>query len=136
MDFILDASFALHWCFEDETTAASDAALTQLQNEKDTAWVPGIWPLEMLNGLGKGISRGRIDRQKGLSLWQEMRALPIRVVEIPVDETLLELALKHNLAVYDACYLSLAATRNLPLATGDGKLTAAAQSLGLGIIQP
>ena len=24
MDFILDASFALHWCFEDEITAAAD----------------------------------------------------------------------------------------------------------------
>jgi len=136
MDFILDASFALHWCFEDEATAASEAVLTQLQDQKDTAWVPGIWPHEMLNGLGKGIARGRIERQKGFLFWQEIQALPIRVVEIPVNETLLELALKHNLAVYDASYLSLAMKRGLSIATGDGKLTTAAQNVGLGIINP
>ena len=136
MDFILDASFALRWCFEDEATAESEAVLTQLQDQRDTAWVPGIWPHEILNGLGKGIARGRIERQKGFLLWQEIQALPIRVVEIPVDETLLELALKHNLAVYDASYLSLAVTRNLSIATGDGKLVTAAQSVGLGIIHP
>jgi predicted nucleic acid-binding protein len=136
VDFTLDASFALHWCFEDETTAASEAVLTQLQQQKDTAWVPGIWPYEMLNGLGKGIARRRIEPQKGFLLWQEIRALPVRVVEIPVDETLLELALKHNIAIYDACYLSLAVTRNLSIATGDGKLTTAAQAVGLRVIQP
>ena len=54
MDFILDASFALHWCFEDEATPASEAVLTQLQDQKDTASVPDIWALEILNGLGKG----------------------------------------------------------------------------------
>jgi predicted nucleic acid-binding protein len=135
MDFILDASFALRWCFEDEATAGSEAVLTQIQNQTDTAWVPGIWPYEMLNGLGKGISRGRIERQKGFLLWREILALPIRVVEIPVNEALLELALKHNLAVYDASYLSLAVARNLSIATGDGKLATAAQSVGLEILR-
>lgn len=136
MDFILDASFALRWCFEDEATSAAEAVLTQLQNQKDTAWVPGIWPHEMLNGLGKGITRGRIERQKGFLFWQEIRALPIRVVEIPVNEALLDLALKHNLAVYDASYLSLAVNRGLSLATVDGKLATAVQSVGLGTIYP
>ena len=54
--------------------------------------------------------------------------LPVRVVEIPVDEKLLELALKHNLALYDASYLSLALLRSLPIARGDGKPKEAAES--------
>jgi predicted nucleic acid-binding protein len=136
MDFVLDASFTLHWCFEDEATPASDAVLTHLQNQQDSAWVPGIWPHELLNGLGKGITRKRIERQKAFLLWQEIRALPIRISEIPVDEKLLELALKHNLAVYDASYLSLALTRGLPIATGDEKLQTSAQNEGVRIIQP
>ena len=90
----------------------------------------------MLNGLGKGVTRGRLTRDKALLFWQEMQALPIRVVEIAVDETLLELALKHNLAVYDASYLSLAQARRLPLATVDGKLQQAAESVGIQIIRP
>jgi predicted nucleic acid-binding protein len=53
-----------------------------------------------------------------------------------VDESLLELALKHNLAVYDASYLSLVQARNLPLATVDGKLQEAAEGAGIQVIRP
>jgi predicted nucleic acid-binding protein len=135
-EFILDASFALRWCFEDEATAQTESTLTNLQDQEGVAWVPAIWRHEMLNGLGKGVTRGRLTRDKALLFWQEMQALPIRVVEIAVDETLLELALKHNLAVYDASYLSLAQARRLPLATVDGKLQQAAESVGIQIIRP
>ena len=136
MDFVLDASFALHWCFEDEATEIAESVLTQLQNQEGTAWVPGIWPYELLNGLGKGVSRGRLKREKEFLLWQEIRTLPIRIIDVPVNEKLLKMALRHNIALYDASYLSLASTRSLSIATSDGKLQAAAQSLGLGIIQP
>jgi predicted nucleic acid-binding protein len=136
VEFVLDASFTLHWCFEDEATPASDAVLTSLQNQADSAWVPAIWPHELLNALGKGIMRGRVDRHKAFSLWQEIRALPILVSEVPVDEALLDLALYHNLAVYDASYLSLAKSRSLPLATSDAKLAAAAQSAGVRVLKP
>lgn len=136
MDFVLDASFALHWCFEDEATPETESVLTQLQNQQDTAWVPGIWSYEILNGLGKGIARGRIQRQKAVQLWNEIHQLPIRVLDVPVDEKLLDLALQHNLAVYDASYLSLAISRGYSIATGDTKLQAAGQNAGLGIISP
>jgi predicted nucleic acid-binding protein len=43
---------------------------------------------------------------------------------------------KHNLAVYDATYLSLTETRRLPLAAVDGKLQQAAQSLGIQVLRP
>jgi len=36
--------------------------------------------------------------------------------------------------LYDAAYLELAQRRNLPLATLDGELRAAAKSLGLGLM--
>jgi predicted nucleic acid-binding protein len=106
-EFVLDASFALRWCFEDEATAETESLLTALQNQQAVAWVPGIWRYEMLNGLGKGVTRQRLNRNKAFLLWQEIQALPIRVGELRVDEKLLELALQYNLAVYDACYLSL-----------------------------
>ncbi len=64
MDFVLDACFTLHWCFEDEATAASEAILTHLQDHQDIAWVPAIWSYELLNGLGKGVARVRLERQK------------------------------------------------------------------------
>ena len=96
----------------------------------------GIWPHELLNGLGKGVMRGRVERKKAFLLWREIRMLPIRIVDIPVNEYLLELALQYSLAVYDASYLSLAIVRSLPLATGDAKLQNASESVGVAIIKP
>jgi predicted nucleic acid-binding protein len=135
-EFVLDASFALRWCFEDEATAQTESLLTTLQNQEALAWVPGIWRYEMLNGLGKGVIRGRLERAKAFLLWQEIQILPIRTVDMPVDEKPLELALKHNLSVYDASYLSLTQIRKLPLATADGKLQQAADTMAIDVITP
>ena len=135
-EFVLDASFALCWCFDDEATPQTESTLTSLENQEAIAWVPAIWRYEMLNGLGKGVTRGRLTRDKALLFWQEVQALPVRVADVAVNETLLELALKHNLAVYDACYLSLTQARRLPLATVDGKLQQAAESAGVQVIRP
>lgn len=107
-----------------------------LQNQEGKAWVPGIWPLELLNGLGKGVTRGRIKRERAFLLWQEIRELPIHIVDVPVNEQLLELALQYNLAIYDTSYLSLAVARSLPIATGDEKLQNASESAGIKIIKP
>jgi predicted nucleic acid-binding protein len=57
-------------------------------------------------------------------------------LDVPIDQKLLELALEHNLAVYDARYLSLGITYRLPIATVDGKLQTAARKAGLDIIAP
>ena len=46
---MLDASIALAWCFEDETTAETDGILDRL--EGDFAVVPAIWSLEVANAL-------------------------------------------------------------------------------------
>lgn len=135
-EFVLDASFALCWCFEDEGTAQTESLLTSLQNQEAMAWTPLIWRYEMLNGLGKGVTRARLTRDKAFLLWQELQALPVREADIVADETLLELALEHNLAVYDVSYLSLAKFRQLPLATVDRKLQQAAESAGLEVIRP
>jgi predicted nucleic acid-binding protein len=110
--------------------------LTGLRELTRAALVPSIWPYEVLNAIGKGVLRKRVDRKGAIELWQRLEALPIQIITVPADENLLELALQSNLAVYDASYLSLALARRLPLATGDGKLQAAAQSLGLEIIRP
>jgi predicted nucleic acid-binding protein len=136
MDFILDASFALHWFFDDEITDSCDSVLTQLQELTSAAFVPAIWAYEMLNAMGKGVMRKRIERQKALKVWRDMQPLPIQTIRVPTDDKLLELALQSDIAVYDASYLSLAIARDLPLATGDGKLQAAAKKFGLKIIEP
>jgi len=36
-EFVLDASFALRWCFEDEATAETESLLAALQNQQAIA---------------------------------------------------------------------------------------------------
>jgi hypothetical protein len=37
----------------------------------------------MLNGLGKGVARGRLSRDKAFLFWQEIQELPVRLVDVP-----------------------------------------------------
>ena len=91
-ELVLDESFALCWCFEDQATAGTESLLTVLQNQEGTGWAPGIWRYEMLNGLGKGVARGRLSRDSAFLFWQEIQELPVRLVDVPADDKLLELA--------------------------------------------
>ena len=55
---VIDSSVALAWCFEDEASPTSDALLEQVRDEG--AVVPGLWHLEVANGLLQAEKRGRI----------------------------------------------------------------------------
>ena len=48
--FVMDSSITMSWCFEDEKTSYSDAILYQLGSGSN-AFVPSLWPYEVLNVL-------------------------------------------------------------------------------------
>ena len=134
--FVLDASYALTWCFPDRSTANTDAALQRMESHSDTARVPWVWQVEVANALGKAVSRAKIPLPRALEIWDELLLLPIRQVGIRSIPELMTLAVKHNLSVYDTCYLQLALISNLPIATNDEKLKRAAEASGLVAIVP
>ena len=134
--FVLDASYALTWCFPDRATPNTDAALQRMESHSDTARVPWVWQVEVANALGKAVSRTKIPLPRALEIWDELLLLPIRQVAIQSIPELLNLAVKHNLSVYDTCYLQLALISNLPIATNDEKLKRAAEASGLVAIVP
>jgi len=126
--FILDASYALAWCFSDRATGNTDATLKRLEAREDNAIVPWVWQLEVSNALGKAVTRARVPLARALDIWSELQLLPIRHVPIGDIPQLLGLAVKHNLSVYDTCYLQAAIENRLPLATNDMKLKDAAEA--------
>jgi predicted nucleic acid-binding protein len=127
MRFVIDASTALSWCFPDEGAA--------LPADEAVAVVPALWLLEVANGLLVGERRGRITRAQSTRLAECL----LSVLEVQVDDAgdafkgILPLAREYDLSVYDAAYLELAIRLGLPLATGDGKLAAAAERCGVDI---
>ncbi|MGI8608568.1 MAG: type II toxin-antitoxin system VapC family toxin [Candidatus Dormibacteria bacterium] len=133
--FVLDASIALAWCFEDEVTAAAEATLELLR--ESAALVPAIWPFEVANALLAGERRGRVTESHGTQLLEVLSGLPIEVEPPPGRERLgrlTALARRHGLSVYDGAYLDLAARRNLPLATADKALISAASTDGVRLL--
>lgn len=132
MNFVLDASVTLSWAFEDERDETSLAVLEAL--EASEAITSPIWPLEIANGLLTAERRDRITPADANRFTALLLELPI-VVE-PLDrrrplQEVRQLARRHGLSAYDASYLEVALRHGVPLATGDGRLAAAAREVGV-----
>jgi predicted nucleic acid-binding protein len=135
VSLVLDASLALSWYFEDERTPAADALLDQVADQGAT--VPGLWRLEIANGLRTALQRKRIDKDFRDRAIAQLARLPI-TVDTDTDRyawtTTLSLADRFALTPYDAAYLELAQRLTLPLATRDEPLRAAATALDVGLL--
>jgi predicted nucleic acid-binding protein len=122
----------LAWLFADETAVAAREAF-EIVNESG-AWVPSIWRLEVANSLQTGLRRGRID-----AAFRDAALADLSLMDISIDPetddhawtTSLRVAERHRLTLYDAAYLELAQRRNLPLASLDRELLAAATAVGV-----
>jgi predicted nucleic acid-binding protein len=123
--FVVDASVAIAWLFEDEVTPETEAVLDRLSDQE--AHAPGLWELEIANVVLSAERRGRISEIASAQIMERLRDLPIRInPDNPRLHHLLEVARRYGLTSYDAAYLTLALQLNLPLATLDRDLAAAA----------
>ena len=131
--FILDCSITISWCFEDKACAYGDFVLKSLA--QTYAIVPILWSLEVSNILLLAEKRGKIKESESAAFCENLKALPIKKEDIffPLPLDLIRLGQQHNITSYDACYLSLALLKNLPLATLDARLANAAQTAGVPI---
>jgi predicted nucleic acid-binding protein len=132
---VIDASAVLAWCFEDEGGREADALIERVAAEGAAA--PGMWSLEIANGLVSGERRGRIKAADSAAFVAMIEELPIVADPATGAQALHEtisLARAHRLSAYDAAYLELAMRLGLPLATGDRGLRAAAQRVGVVLV--
>ena len=135
MPFVLDASVALAWHLEDEVSEYADRVLDRLR--EDGVTVPSIWPLELANALIVAERRGRLLPAKVAQAVEQTSELPISMHDVPGELAfgpVLELARAQGLSAYDAAYLELAMREGLPLATQDEALRAAAQRVGVPLV--
>ncbi len=133
--FVADASVAISWVHPAQATAQTDAMLEAI-GQGATLEVPALWPLEVANALLVLVRRGKLladERQAGLA-W--LRGLRVRIDHDTASlafSTLSELAVAHQLSIYDAAYLELARRRKLVLGCKDGPLLAAAKRAGVSL---
>ena len=132
MAFVLDASVTVVWGLEDEDDAITDLAWARL--EAGSAVAPGIWWFEVRNVLLVNERRGRISERDTATFLRALSKMNVEVDHAQAEATVLSLARRHRLTVYDAAYLELASRRAIPLATLDKELAAAAQREGVRLI--
>jgi predicted nucleic acid-binding protein len=133
--FVLDASLALAWYFQDEATPATEMILDRVV--ETGAVVPALWRLELVNGLQVAVRRGRISaayRDRSLADLAQMQIETDPETDVHAWSVTLRLADRHELTLYDAAYLELAQRRRLPLATLDQDLRRAADKLALTLL--
>lgn len=132
MPFVVDASTALTWCFEDGSSDEGDQVLDRFRD--DHAVVPQLWELEVANALLVAERRGRVTEAQATRIVSLLSALPISIDPTgPAMTTLLATGRQHRLSAYDSTYLVLAARDGLPLATLDEKLRRAARAAGVAL---
>ncbi len=133
--FIIDNSVVMSWCFKDETNQYADAVLDRLL--KAEAFVPSIWPLEVVNVLLVAERQDRLKYADALRFLELLLQLPI-VVEQEFSKTTMKetlaLGRSTNLSSYDTAYLFLAINKNCPLATLDKKLINAARNINVKVL--
>jgi predicted nucleic acid-binding protein len=133
--FVLDASTALAWCFEDERSVGADRILDLMAVSE--ALVPAMWSLEVANALLAGERRKRFTESEVSHRLNLLAELNIRTdgASSPAGvNELVALARSVKLSVHDAAYLWLAMREGLPLATSDSALRQAARRVGVRLL--
>jgi predicted nucleic acid-binding protein len=137
--FVLDASIAgawlfedeRSWLFEDERSAFTEFLFDRLDRER--AIVPTLWWFEVRNLAAMNERRGRVTPTQTELFLLKMQDLAIERDDLPVSDDLLRLARQHRLTVYDAAYLELAQRLGVELATLDQRLVNAARAEGVRV---
>jgi predicted nucleic acid-binding protein len=132
---VLDASTALGWMVDAPAPLVSLRALHLLQSGT-IGVVPDLWYYEVSNALIMAERRGRATAQLVAAHVDDIERLAAFLEVSPTTPSALVAAARQSgLTAYDAAYFELALRRNLPLATLDDKLRAAAQKAGVELLR-
>jgi predicted nucleic acid-binding protein len=135
--FVLDASIALAW-FIDRPIAHYAEHVKELLLRGDRAVVPGLWRFEVANGFIVAERRSLLTVSDSAIALQELDIVTAQAIENSGDfvpmRSIVHTAREFQLTAYDAAYLETARREDLPLASLDRRLVAAASKAGVEIV--
>jgi predicted nucleic acid-binding protein len=135
--FVADASVAIAWVHPAQATSETEAMLDRLA-AGDSLVVPALWPLEVANALTILRRRRKLTPDEARNAIEIIRELPVVIDHEAATiafTQLVDLASEHELTIYDAAYIELAARRQLPLASNDVRMKQAAIRSGVDLWQ-
>ena len=135
MALVIDVSIVAKWYLPDERSRSANALLERVAHEG--AYVPALFRWEIESVLLGAERADRIDADDVDAALESLRDLPITLEsagERFFSGNEVRLARYYDLTPYDAAYLCIAASRNIPLATTDHALAYAARDLGILVL--
>jgi predicted nucleic acid-binding protein len=133
MAIVPDVSAILAQALDDEDATFAESVIAAIAGEE--AIVPTLFWYEIRNVLVMAERRKRISAARTTSFLSDLALLPFVVDDLPREASVLDLARRRSLSVYDATYLELAQRRAVPLATLDRALVAAAKKEGVTLFK-
>lgn len=121
MRYIVDASFVLAFLLPDEYNEDVDIIFNQFKAGITELSSTPLLHFEVANGLEVAQLRKRISLSYCKERLKEFINYRINLTDVDLI-SVLDLAQKDNLTVYDACYLYLSKSEGIPLLTLDKKL--------------
>jgi predicted nucleic acid-binding protein len=132
MAFVLDASIPAVWALADESSPVAELAQRRLNDE--IAMAPSLLWYEIRNLLVVNERRKRLTVEDSTQFLQLLSFYPIQVDPVEDEQATLRFARQYRLSFYDAAYLAVAHRNNIPLATLDKDLRAAAIEAGIPLL--
>lgn len=134
MTYIVDASVVCEYIVVGSLTSHAEAFFEQISAE-DILIVPEFCLLECTNVIWKQVRFNGMSIKDAKDNLKSIRLLKLKRVPMKrLLERTLEIAVKHNLAVYDSSYIALGLHLNYPLITIDEKQAKIAQAEGVTLI--
>ncbi len=132
MPFVVDASLLAAWLLPDEASEEAEALFVRLG--EDHALAPDLLWHETRSLLLNAVRRKRVTAEHIPWALRRLEQLPIQNEGGGDNRDVLDLAQRYDLTPYDAVYLWLARSEDLPLATFDRKMRKAAEAEGLALL--
>jgi predicted nucleic acid-binding protein len=134
MAVVPDVSAILGLALDDEDAEFAESVIAAIAS--DEAIVPTLFWYEIRNVLVMAERRKRMAASRTTAFLSDLSLLPFTVDDLPREATVLDLARRRSLTVYDATYLELAQRCEVPLATLDHALMAAAKKEDVALFKP
>lgn len=119
--FVVDASFLLSFLFPDENNSQVEKILDDVYSGKVQLMAPLLLPFEIFNGFWTAFIKGRVSENIIENLSEQFFNLNVIFMETNYLEVL-KLASSKKLTFYDATYLYLSQSQDIPLLTLDKQL--------------
>jgi predicted nucleic acid-binding protein len=111
-----------------------EAFLREVETGRSRALAPELLVAETANVVLKKQRLGELNFEESRSLLRDMVSMPIELLpHLPLAQDAYNLALEHELSVYDALFLALALENNAVFFTAGHHLARAAEALQLAV---